>query len=221
MRLPAHAVFASFATGQNSELVSVLGGLGRDPVWIWGNPGSGKSHLLQAVCAARGDSAAYFPLDASIGLPPEALSGLASRQVLCIDDLDAVAGKLDWEQAFFRVFNEATELGTRMIFASRVSPRQIDWALGDWKSRAAACIVYQVRELDEAGRAQALCLRAAQRGLELPPETQDYLLKRMPRDLRTLLDILDALDEESLVAKRRLTVPFIREALERHARIKP
>jgi DnaA-homolog protein len=74
-----------------------------------------------------------------------------------------------------------------------------------------------LRELDDEGRIEALRLRAAQRGLELPYDTSEYLLKRVPRDLRSLFDILDELDEASLVAQRRLTIPFIREALERHA----
>jgi DnaA family protein len=75
--------------------------------------------------------------------------------------------------------------------------------------------------LDEAGRALALRLRAAQRGLELPPETLDYLLRRMPRDLASLLTMFDRLDEASLMAQRRLTVPFIRDALEMLAKTKP
>jgi DnaA-homolog protein len=75
--------------------------------------------------------------------------------------------------------------------------------------------------LDDAGRLEALRLRAAQRGLQLPPETADYLLRRIPRDLPSLFDILDHLDEASLVAQRRLTVPFIRDALERLAGTKP
>ncbi len=221
VRLRANAVFASFSPGANDELLSALHGSTRDPIWLWGNRGCGKTHLLQAVCAAGGASAAYFPLDRSVALPPQALSGFENCRVLCVDDVDAVAGHLEWEQALFRLFNEASELHTRMIFAARAAPRRIDWRLDDWRSRAAACIVYQVRELDEAGRAQALRLRAAQRGLQLPAETLDYLLKRMPRDLPSLFDILDELDEASLVAQRRLTIPFIRDALEKHARIKP
>jgi len=225
VRLRANAVFASFSPGANAELLSALHGSNRDPIWLWGNRGCGKTHLLQAVCAeasqtAGGATAAYFPLDRSVALPPQALAGFENCRVLCVDDVDAVAGDLDWEQALFRLFNEASELHTRMIFAARAAPRHIDWRLDDWRSRAAACIVYQVRELDEAGRAEALRLRAAQRGLQLPAETLDYLLKRMPRDLRSLFDILDELDEASLVAQRRLTIPFIRDALEKHARIK-
>jgi len=221
VRLRANAVFASFSPGLNAELLAALHGSDRNPIWLWGNSGCGKTHLLQAVCAAAGVAAAYFPLDRSFALPPQALSGFENCRVLCVDDVDAVAGDLDWEQALFRLFNEASELHTRVIFAARSAPRHIGWRLEDWRSRAAACIVYQVRELDEAGRAQALRLRAAQRGLQLPAETLDYLLKRMPRDLRSLFDILDELDEASLVAQRRLTIPFIRDELEKHARIKP
>ena len=81
--------------------------------------------------------------------------------------------------------------------------------------------MYQVRELDDAGRIEALRLRALQRGLQLPAETADYLLRRMPRDLNSLLAVLDDLDVASLAAQRRLTVPFIRDALERSARTRP
>jgi DnaA family protein len=221
VRLRAHAVFASFATGANAELIAALEGTARDPLWLWGGPGCGKTHLLQAVCAQAGEGAAYFPLDRSAPLPPEALGGYARCRVLCIDDAHAVAGDLAWEQALFRLYNEAAELQCRLIFAAVAAPRQLAWRLEDWRSRAAASVVYQVRDLDEAGRAQAMRLRAQQRGLELPPETLDYLMKRMPRDLRSLFELLDELDEASLIAQRRLTVPFIRDALERRAGTEP
>jgi DnaA-homolog protein len=221
VRLPAHAVFDSFASGANAEIVAAL----RDPVplplWLWGAPGSGKTHLLQAACAhaaaAGSGKGAYFSLDPALGLPPEALAGYERAQVLCVDDVDEVAASESWERALFELFNAAGETGTKLIFAAEVAPRGIDWCLDDWRSRAAACLVYQVQELDDAGRAEALRLRAAQRGLQLPHETSEYLLKRMPRDLPSLCRLLDELDEASLVAQRRLTIPFIRDALERHA----
>jgi DnaA-homolog protein len=220
MRLRAGAVFESFAPGQNGEVVTALRAAETTPLWLWGTKGSGKTHLLQAVCAAAGEGAAYFPLDGPASVPPEALAGFERTRVLCVDDVDAVAGDKAWEQALFRLFNESSELGTRLIFAAGVPPRQAAWQLEDWRSRAAACVVYQLRELDDPGRIEALRLRAAQRGLELPYETSEYLLKRLPRDLPSLFDILDELDEASMVAQRRLTVPFIRAALEKHARTK-
>jgi DnaA-homolog protein len=221
VRLRADAVFDSFWPGPNGEIVAALRAPSTTPLWLWGAAGSGKTHLLQAVCAATGESAAYFPLARSLALPPEALAGFERSGVLCIDDADAVAGDLAWERALFRVFNEAAELRTRLIFAAAAPPRQAEWRLEDWRSRAAASVVYQLRELDDAGRIEALRLRAAQRGLQLPYETSEYLLKRMPRDLRSLFEVLDLLDEASLAAQRRLTIPFIRDALEKLAGTEP
>jgi DnaA family protein len=221
VRLRAEAVFDSFWPGPNGEIVAALRAPSTTPLWLWGAAGSGKTHLLQAVCAAAGESAAYFPLARSLALPPEALAGFERSGVLCIDDADAVAGDLAWERALFRVFNEAAELRTRLIFAAAAPPRQPEWRLEDWRSRAAASVVYQLRELDDAGRIEALRLRAAQRGLQLPYETSEYLLKRMPRDLRSLFEVLDLLDEASLAAQRRLTIPFIRDALEKLAGTEP
>src|SRR5450631_3675112 len=224
VRLRAESVFESFWPGVNAQIVATLRAPSTEPLWLWGATGTGKTHLLQAVCAAAGDTsavlpgagppaagppAAYFPFARPLALPPEALAGFERSRVLCLDDVDAVAGDLAWEKALFRLFNDATELRTRLIFAAAVPPRQPKWCLEDWGSRAAACTVYQLRELDDEGRLEALRLRAAQRGLQLPHDTSDYLLKRMPRDLPSLLDILDQLDEASLIAQRRLTIPFI------------
>jgi len=216
VKLRADAVFASFVPGGNAELIAALAHPGTDPVWISGPRASGKTHLLQATCAAH-EKSAYFPLRRDLGLPPEALQGFAASRVLCLDDVDAVAGDPAWEFALFRCFNETLDLGTRLVLAANTVPRSVAWGLEDWRSRAASCAVYQLHELDESGRIEALRLRAHQRGLELPRETADYLLKRVPRDLGSLLALLDALDEASLAAQRRLTIPFIRDALEKFA----
>lgn len=221
VRLRAEAVFDSFAPGPNGELIAALRGADPAPLWLWGAPGSGKTHLLQGACAAAGTAAAaYFPMGTP-HLPPEALQGFASLGVLCIDDMEAVAGDLRWERALFELFNEALELRSRLVLAASAPPTALPWTLEDWRSRATACIVYQLRELDDEGRIEALRLRALQRGLQLPAETADYLLRRMPRDLASLLGLLDDLDEASLAAQRRLTIPFIRDALARNAGTRP
>ena len=235
--LRSDAVFESFAPGANAEILDALRGPGDSPLWLWGAAKTGKTHLLQALCAAAATvsgahgpaarlpaaprPAAYFPMERSLALPPEALAGFENCQVLCVDDVDAVAGDEAWERALFRLFNEASEQGSRLVFGAGAAPRQPAWVLEDWRSRAASCVVYQIRELDEAGRGEALRLRAGQRGLDLPPETAEYLLRRVPRDLGSLFDILDRLDEASMVAQRRLTVPFIRDVLETPAGTKP
>jgi DnaA family protein len=219
VRLRVGAVYESFAVGQNSEMLTALRSASTAPLWLWGSRGCGKTHLLQAACAAAGDAAAYFPLGSG-ALPPQALTGFERTRLLCVDDVDKIAGDSAWERALFRLFNDAAELRTRLIFAAAVAPRQSAWVLEDWRSRAAACVVYQLHELDDEGRIDALRRRAEQRGLQLPHETSEYLLKRMPRDLPSLFEVLDALDEASMIEQRRLTIPFIRDELEKHARKK-
>jgi len=223
VRLRADALFASYWAGAvNGEPVAALRARQPDPVWLWGAPGTGKTHLLQAACVDAGTSAAaYFPLGGEARLPPEALAGFASRGLVCVDDVDRVAGDPAWERMLFALWNEAAELHTRLVFAASAPPAGLPWQLADWRSRAAACVVYQLRELDDAGRIEALRLRALQRGLQLPAETADYLLRRMPRSLSSLLAVLDDLDVAALAAQRRLTVPFIRDALDRSARTRP
>ncbi len=220
MRPRIDAVFASFVAGVNAEAVATLRRADGHPLWLWGASGTGKTHLLQASCAAAGAGAAYFPL-AQPGLPAEALRGFETAALLCVDDVDTVAGDAAWERALFCLFNEAQESRTRLVFAARAAPMALPWGLDDWRSRAAACVIYQIHELDDAGRAAALRLRAAQRGLELPGETLEYLFKRVPRDLPFLLALLDDLDLASLAAQRRLTIPFIRAALEKSADTRP
>jgi DnaA family protein len=220
VRLRAAATFESFAPGSNGELIAAVREPKRSSLWLWGGRGCGKTHLLQAACAAAGETAAYLPLGQPSALSPAALLGFEGCRLLCVDDVDAVAGDAAWEQALFRLFNDAADAGTRLLCAAGAAPRALAWRLADLRSRAAACVVYHLRDLDEAGRVEALRLRAAQRGLDLPPETSDYLLRRQPRGLASLLELLDRLDEASLIAQRRLTVPFIRAALEQFAETK-
>jgi DnaA family protein len=133
--------------------------------------------------------------------------------LICLDDVDRVAGNSAWERALFGLFNAAAEQRARLVFAARTAPTGPAWRLPDWASRAASCRVYQLRLLDDAGRIEALRMRADARGLSLPLETAEYLLKRMPRDQQALFDLVDTLDDAALAAQRRLTVPFVRDAL--------
>jgi DnaA family protein len=212
VRLRNAAVLENFYVGPNSEAVAAVESGANDPLWIWGSAGTGKTHLLQAACA-RSAASAYFPLRQEIAVPPEALEGFEKLALLCIDDLESVAGQIAWETALFKLFNAAGDTHTRLLFAARSAPTAIGWELADWASRAASCTVYQLRPLGDDERIEALRMRANLRGLELPLETAEYLLRRMPRDQQILFDLVDALDDAALAAQRRLTIPFVREAL--------
>ena len=187
------------------------------PVLLYGPPDSGKSHLLQAACAAAhhaGRAPVYLGLaEARRSLAPAVLEGLERLALVALDECDAVAGDRAWEEALFHLFNRCREAGAALLMASRFRPSDMDLLLADLRSRLQWGLVLRLRGLDDAGRRQALELRARRRGLALPPETIDYLLVRQPRDAGRLFRLLDRLDRASLRAGRRLTVPFVRSVL--------
>lgn len=221
VRWPDHSAFANFFAGPNSLVVEELLALGTRKqaavIWIWGPPASGKTHLLQAACSeagATGRRAAYFPLAGGAPLTPAALAGCEQLDVVCIDDADRVAGVEGWEHALFSLYNAVLEQQHHLLFAAQSPPSAAPWKLPDLRSRLAAALVLQLRPLNEEEQIAALGLHASVRGLELPAETAGYLIKRMPRDLRTLCTLLDTLDVAALAAQRRLTVPFIRQVID-------
>jgi DnaA-homolog protein len=219
VRLPDRAAFASFLPGGNTEALRHLqllagtaaGGL----TWLCGPSGSGKTHLLQAVCAAASEQwrAGYVPLADVAPLGVGVLEGLPQLECLCLDDVDRLAGQADWERGIFGLLREREESNGRLLLAAQAPPRLVPWQLPDLASRCAAATVLQLRPLSDAEQHAALQLRARLRGVELPDETLQWLQRRFPRDMRTLYELLDTLDEAALAAQRRLTVPFIREVL--------
>jgi len=220
VRLADRAVFESFLPARNGEALeharrAALGEPGFS--WFCGPAGAGKTHLLQAICAAAGAArrAAYVPLADLAQLGVEILAGLPQLECLAIDDLDAVLGHIEWERALFTVVREVAESGATLVVAADRPPALMRWALADLGSRCGAAAVLQLRALDEAEQQEALRLRARLRGLELPDDTSRWLQRRFPRDMRQLYALLDTLDEAALAAQRRLTVPFIREVLAR------
>ena len=214
--------FGTFHEAGNRELVALLAGPATPgAIWIYGPPGAGKSHLLQAACAAAGDAgrtAAYLPLAAVRPEGPGLLAGFERLGLVALDDADSVTGDGAWELALFALYNGVLEQGGRLLLAARSAPGSLPVRLPDLASRLAAASVHRLAPLPEGDQAEALRRRAAHRGLELPDETLHYLARHAPRDFAALCTLLDALDTEALAAQRRLTVPFVREVLERRAR---
>jgi DnaA family protein len=220
MRLRERAVFDSFVAGPNLAAVEQLRALARGAAdgvyWLSGPAGVGKTHLLQATCALAGSAGAdtaYLPLSQLESLGPETLEGWQASRVTALDDVAAIAGRRDWEQGLFRLYREVEERGAVLLAAAAAPPLLLQFSLPDLASRFAAATLLPLRALDESEQREALRLRARARGLELPQETALYLQRRFRRDLATLYELLDAIDEAALQAQRRLTVPFIRQVL--------
>jgi DnaA-homolog protein len=219
VRLPDPAVFASFLPARNAEALEharrLASAEGCGLAWLAGPGGSGKTHLLQAICAAASERmrAGYLPLAEVAQLGIGVLEGMPQLECLCLDDIDQVAGRADWERAIFGLLRELEDSGGRLIASAQAPPALVNWTLADLGSRCAAGAVFQLRVLDESEQQAALQLRAKLRGFELPTETSQWLQRRFPRDMRRLYELLDTLDEAALAAQRRLTIPFIREVL--------
>lgn len=219
VRLPDRAVFASFLPARNAQAVEHLRRVAEAKIsgvaWLCGPNSAGKTHLLQAVSAQAGPTlqTAYVPLRELQQLGVGVLEGLRQIECLCLDDVDAVVGQLDWERALFAVLQGVEESANRLVATAQVPPALLPWALPDLGSRFSASAVFQIRVLDEMEQQAALQLRARLRGFDLPDETSRWLQRHYPRDMRKLYELLDTLDEAALVAQRRLTVPFIREVL--------
>jgi DnaA family protein len=216
LRLADHAVFESFLEAGNEALVSVLQELadGEGPgCWLWGPTATGKTHLLQAVCERAGDRSVYVPLRMLRNAGPAILDGLASRELICIDDIDSVAGNAEWEGALFDLCNQILDADRILVVSAMMSPRECPVALPDLQSRLVRLPAFQVQPLGEEARVLALQLRAKHRGLDLPDDTARFLLHRSRRDMASLYAVLDKLDLEALRAKRRLTIPFVKEVL--------
>src|SRR6478609_533085 len=213
------AVFDSFLAGSNWQAVAALRGMAADretAIYLHGVKGSGKSHLLQALCATL-PGAAYFPLRDLARLGPGVLEGSVSLPLLAIDDLDVVAADAAWEQALFALYNERMGRGAHFVVAAAVPASESGIALPDLRSRLGALAHYALRPLDEPQQREALQMRARARGLEMPGETLLFLQRHFARDMTRLCALLDQLDAASLSEQRRLTVPFIREVLDRQS----
>jgi len=187
--------FDNYVAGPNAEALASVRGLAagqtRDAVlYLWGEPGSGRTHLLQAARKVN----------------PE---------LVVADDVE----KLDQpaQQRLFAAINAARDGEPAVLAAGSQPPAQL--ALReDLRTRLAWGLVYQPKPLSDAEKALHLRAQAARRGLRLPDEVVGYLLTRLPRDLPSLNSVLDALDRYSLAAKRPVTLPLLREALERKFR---
>lgn len=189
--------FAGFVTGNNAELVDRLkslaaGTLAETVVYLWGERGSGRTHLLGATVREAADPGRIFIADNVDALDEAAQIGLFNRINSVREPTGRPAGAV--------------------LAAGSAPPAQLALR-DDLKSRLAWGLVYQVHTLTDADKATYLRDEATRRGLKIADEIVNYLLTHVRRDLPTLVAILAHLDEYSLSHKRPLTLPLVREAL--------
>jgi DnaA family protein len=215
--LRAHT-FETFEAGANAELVARLSGRMAhfSAIWIFGGAGSGKSHLLQAACAATtraGGLAAYLP-PAMRAAGSAALDGVDAFDRVAIDDLEDWLGDAGFESALLVLYQALLAGGKSLVVATARGPAATSFALADLASRLRAAEVHRLLPLDDAACERLYARLAQARGLAAPPEVVRYLLRAGPRGGGAICALMERLDGASLAAQRSLTVPFVREVLE-------
>jgi DnaA family protein len=215
IRLHDEANFESFFTGENKEVIAALKKLVHDPGWnyvyIYGENGVGKSHLLQACCqlASRHNlTSFYLPLSREVS--PTILEGLDNFSLVCIDDIQESASNSLWEESLFHFYNQGTLSKMRLLIAGSSLPQQLPFRLPDLISRLNAGITYHLKDLSDTQKLMTMQLRAQIRGFELSDEVGKYLLNHFPRGMGALLELLEKLDQVSLQAKQKITIPLIK-----------
>jgi DnaA family protein len=222
LRLDGAARFGTFVPGRNAAAVRHLQSAAVEPsgelVWLRGRPGSGKSHLLQAACHSageRGRRAMYVPCGARGVEDADVLAGLEELELLALDQVERVAADAAWERRLFAVLEARPGSRQTVLIGARGAPGAVGFALPDLASRAAAGAVYRLEPLTDEERLAALRAHARARGIALEPAAARYLLNRVGREMRELAGWIERLDDASLRAQRKLTIPFLRELLER------
>ena len=205
--------FDDFLPGENAAAVAQLRALDRAgaPVYLWGPSGSGKTHLLQAL---RDAACAQGWRVQELAGPALVASGRDADEepaLVLIDDCDALDAAAQAEA--FRAFVEAAARGGRVVAAGRLPP--VDLPLReDLRTRLGWGLVFALQPLAEGDLVSALRREASRRGLALPDELVQHLLTRFARDLKSLMQVLQRLDQYALARARRPTVPLLRAMLQ-------
>jgi DnaA family protein len=219
--LPENISFANFIAGNNLALLTTLQDFcissGREQnLYLWGASGVGKTHLLQAACylaATEGRSSTYIPLRQADQFNPILLEDLHHLDLICVDDIQSIAGQAEWEQRLFALYQRSLETKAHILWSANAPPARLKLNLADLKSRMTASLVLEIQDLSDVEKLIALQQRAKARGLELPSPVGNYLLTHCPRHMGELLANLDKLDHAALVAQRALTIPFVKQVL--------
>lgn len=219
IRLQEDATFSNYWVSPSNQipvqaLKLLCQGKGDLSVLLWGFGGSGLTHLLQACSHQCNLAVAYLPLKDALDLDPnEVCANLEHTPLVCVDDIETLAGNREWELAFFHLYNRLRDNGHRLLMASHVNPANIPLGLPDLHSRLLGSVVYRVDSLSQDEKIAALQMRAKLRGLKISTDMARFIVKRAPQRMKVMFALLEQLDNASLRLQKKLSVRLAKQIL--------
>lgn len=231
--LSDEASFDSFVSTNNKQLVPFLSAFITEnkqsaiPFCVLhASAGNGKSHLLYSAChlaSTNNLSHAYFDMAALVNFPSSVLQGAEDKDLICIDNIDAIKDDMNWQITLFDLMNKVLEgryigdsakIQSKILITSNFAPSAIGLTLPDLVSRLNWGTVFKVKSLDDKVLKGVISQKLAAKGLEPSNEVLAFLITRLSRDVKELVKVIETLDKKSLEAKRKLTIPFVKQVLD-------
>jgi len=210
--------FNTFYPGGNEEIINHLQHIfnnNEQQIFLWGEAGTGKTHLLQAICQEsnqQNKTSFYFSFRKT--LPnSEMLNGLENFDLVCLDNIELIAQNPDWEQAFFNFFNLHRDNNKQLIISAHCPPKYLPFQLPDLKTRMGWGLTLKIAPLTDEQLLNALIYKANDLGFEIPVNVGRFLIAHYAKDLPSIWMLLDKINHATLAAKRKLTIPFLKQIM--------
>ncbi len=211
--------FSGFYPSSNEEIITHLQQLfinDEQQIFLWGEAGSGKSHLLQACCQEANNlkkTSFYFSLTEKSLPSPSMLEGLENIDLVCFDNIDQIIENSIWEQAFFNFFNLHRENNNCLLLSAHCPPKYLGLQLPDLKTRMNWGLTLKLNPLSDEERLNALIYKADILGFKIPVNVGKFLMTHYASDLPSIWKLLNKIERATLAAQRKLTIPFLKEIL--------
>jgi DnaA family protein len=206
-----------YTSRENDHLVSLLkDGNFLDDLFIYGTKQSGKTFLLQAMCNSYSSvckSSLYVPLKKVMNYGVEIFESLENIDLICIDGIEQVISKTEWEKEIFNLINKALISKSRLILTSSKDLKSLNFSLPDLESRIKKIQSYELYPIDDKDIIDALKYISQFKSINLGDKEAKYLVTYSQRDISSLIQILESLDQLSMEMKRKITIPLIKEVI--------
>ena len=208
-----------FVSKKNNKTIQILKNilLGSDKgvqIFIEDLGSNGKSYLLQAICndfSNSNNSSIYIPMQEAINLDPSILEGVSELNLICIDDIDLINKRRDWEIALFNLINECYEKECFLLLSGSINRLE---AIPDLVSRIKKMETLRLEAINDDELLEATKAISKNLNIEISDKNMNYLINNSKRDIKTIFRTLSQLEKESLERKKSIGLNLIKEVIQ-------